>query len=122
MLTEALGGSAVQYAMPGNSWPAVGVVAFLSALATLRYCCRLWVIHDLLRKRPKDRIVLREGWRRFVVEITPTEPEEPGISSDNVILMRTPQRREAGSRGRPSEELTTRRKKPTSTSHSSKLL
>ena len=122
MLTEALGGSAVQYAMPRNSWPAVGVVAFLSALATLRYCYRLWVIHDLLRKRSKDRIVLREGWRRFVVEITPTEPEEPRTSSDNVILMRTPQRREPGSPGRLSEEQATGRKKPTSPSHSFKPL
>jgi hypothetical protein len=90
MLTQVLGGPAVQYAMLSNPWPAVVALALLAILASIRYCYWLWIIHDLLKQRPKDRIVLRGGLWRFVIEITPTESEKPSTNSENVIPLRTP--------------------------------
>jgi hypothetical protein len=90
MVTQALGGPAVQNAMASNPWPAVIALTLLATLATIRYCYRLWIIHDLLKQRPKDRIMLRGGLWRFVIEFTPTESEEPSTNSGNVIPLRTP--------------------------------
>ena len=102
MATEILG-SVIQRGIPNNPWPAFAGLALLAVLATFRYCYRLWVIHDLVRERSQDRVLLKGGRWRFVIEITPTQSKEPPTGSLNVIPLRKPRHHAAGPSGRPSD-------------------
>jgi hypothetical protein len=103
MAMEILG-SVIQHGIPNNPWPAIAGLALLAVLATFRYWYRLWVIHDLVRERSQDRVMLKGGRWRFVIEITPTQPKEPPTGSYNVIPLRTPRHNAPGPSRRRSDD------------------